>query len=83
VSPEEIVRAELTAWDRFDVEGIMSHFAEDAVWEFPGGRFAGRDEIREAVYGVSGAHRALRPRGRESCCRRQRRADRARGSFSL
>lgn len=51
MSPEEIVRAELTAWDRLDVEGIMSHFAEDAVWEFPGGRFAGRDEIREAVTG--------------------------------
>jgi limonene-1,2-epoxide hydrolase len=51
VSAEEIVRAELSAWDRLDVEGIMSHFAEDAVWEFPGGLFAGHDEIREAVKG--------------------------------
>jgi limonene-1,2-epoxide hydrolase len=51
VSPEEIVRAELSAWDRLDVEAVMSHFAEDAVWEFPGGLFAGHDEIREAVMG--------------------------------
>jgi limonene-1,2-epoxide hydrolase len=29
----------------------MSHFAEDAVWEFPGGLFAGHDEIRAAVKG--------------------------------
>jgi limonene-1,2-epoxide hydrolase len=45
------VRAELSAWDRLDIEAIMSHFAEDAVWEFPGGVFAGHDEIREAVKG--------------------------------
>jgi len=51
VSPEEIVRAELSAWGRLDVEGIMSYFAEDTVWEFPGGLFAGCDEIREAVKG--------------------------------
>ncbi|MDT5132152.1 MAG: limonene,2-epoxide hydrolase [Mycobacterium sp.] len=51
MSPEEIVRAELSAWDRLDVDGIISHFAEDAVWEFPGGRFAGQHEIREAVKG--------------------------------
>jgi limonene-1,2-epoxide hydrolase len=51
VSPEEIVRAELSAWDRLDVEDIMSHFADDAVWEFPGGLFAGHQEIREAVKG--------------------------------
>jgi limonene-1,2-epoxide hydrolase len=51
VSAEEIVRAELEAWGRLDVEEIMSHFAEDAVWEFPGGLFAGHDEIREAVKG--------------------------------
>jgi limonene-1,2-epoxide hydrolase len=51
VSPEEIVRAELSAWDRLDADEIVSHFAEDAVWEFPGGLFTGPYEIREAVKG--------------------------------
>lgn len=51
MSAEEIVRAELSAWGRLDVESIMSHFAEDAVWEFPGGLFTGHDQIREAVKG--------------------------------
>ena len=51
MSPEEIVRAELSAWGRLDADEIVSHFAEDAVWEFPGELFAGHDAIREAVKG--------------------------------
>lgn len=51
MSPEEIVRAELSAWDRLDADEIVSHFAEDAVWEFPGGLFTGPYEIRKAVKG--------------------------------
>jgi len=51
MSPEEVVRAELRASGRFDIDEMMSHFAEDAVGEFPNGRFVGRDEIHESVEG--------------------------------
>ena len=51
MSPEEIVRAELGAWDRLDADEIVSHFADDAVWGFPGGLFTGHNEMREAVNG--------------------------------
>lgn len=51
MNPEEVVRAELSAWNRLDADEIVSHFAEDAVWEFPGELFTGHDEIREAVKG--------------------------------
>ena len=47
--------AEITAaFDRHDLDGIMAHFAEDAVFEGPRGpdpwgqRFVGRDAVREA-----------------------------------
>ena len=42
------------AFDEHDLDGIMAHFADDAVFEGPRGtepwgtRFVGRDEIREA-----------------------------------
>jgi len=50
MTPEEVVRAELAAWDRLDVDGIMSFFAPDAVWDnVPIGPATGRDEIRQAV----------------------------------
>ena len=43
-----------TAFDRHDLDGIMAHFADDAVFEGPRGsepwgqRFEGRDAVREA-----------------------------------
>jgi len=52
VSPEEVVRAELEAWSRLDLDEIMSHFASDAVWEpEPNRVVSGSDEIRNAVSG--------------------------------
>ena len=42
------------AFDEHDLDGIMAHFADDAVFEGPcgtepwGTRFVGRDEVREA-----------------------------------
>jgi hypothetical protein len=56
VSPEETVRAELSAWGRLDVDEIMSHASADAVWDNVAIRaFRGYDEIREAVQGISTA----------------------------
>jgi limonene-1,2-epoxide hydrolase len=50
VTPEEIVRAELDAWGRLDVDDIMSYFTRDAVWDnVPIGPASGYDEIRSAV----------------------------------
>src|ERR1700739_4324379 len=52
VSPEEIVRAELDAWSRLDVDEIVSYFAADAVWDnVPLGAVSGHTEIRKAVQG--------------------------------
>jgi limonene-1,2-epoxide hydrolase len=52
VSPEEVVRAELSAWSRLNVDEIVSYFADDAVWDnVPIGAVSGRDEIRKAVQG--------------------------------
>lgn len=51
------IRAITTAFDRHDLDGIMAHVADDAVFEAPRGpepwgrRFVGRDEIREAFAG--------------------------------
>jgi limonene-1,2-epoxide hydrolase len=51
MSPEEIVRAEMAAWGRNDVDDVMSHFAEDAVFDtgpsYP--VLAGRDTIRKTI----------------------------------
>jgi len=33
VSAEEIIRAELKAWGRNDVDEVMSHFADDAMFD--------------------------------------------------
>ena len=50
MSPEEIVRAELSAWSRLDLYEIMSHFATDAVWDnVPLGAVRGHDEIRKNI----------------------------------
>jgi limonene-1,2-epoxide hydrolase len=52
VGPEEVVRAELSAWSRLDVDEIVSYFAGDAVWDnVPLGAVSGHDEIRRAVKG--------------------------------
>jgi len=50
----EILRAITAAFDRHDLDGILAHFADDAVFEGPRGpdrwgqRFTGKDAIREA-----------------------------------
>ena len=50
----EMLRAITTAFDEHDIEGIMAHFADDAVFEGPRGtepwgtRFVGAQAIREA-----------------------------------
>jgi ketosteroid isomerase-like protein len=52
-----MIRAITTAFDEHDLDGIMAHFADDAVFEGPRGRqawgqrFVGRDEIRNAFAG--------------------------------
>jgi len=52
MTPEEVVRAELDAWSRLDVDEILSHFADDAVWDnVPFGPVTGHDAIRKAVTG--------------------------------
>ncbi|MBX9640545.1 MAG: nuclear transport factor 2 family protein [Mycobacteriaceae bacterium] len=51
MSPEEIVRAELAAWNRRDIDEIMSYFSPDAVWTFPAVTVRGHDSIRAATQG--------------------------------
>ena len=52
MSPEEVVRAELGAWSRLNVDEIVGYFAADAVWDnVPLGAVYGHDEIRKAVQG--------------------------------
>jgi limonene-1,2-epoxide hydrolase len=52
VSPEEVVRAELSTWSRLDVDEIVSYFAPDAVWDnVPLGAVSGEEDIRRAVKG--------------------------------
>jgi ketosteroid isomerase-like protein len=52
-----MIRAITTAFDEHDLDGIMAHFADDAVFEAPRGpepwgrRFVGRDEVRKAFAG--------------------------------
>jgi ketosteroid isomerase-like protein len=51
------LQAVTTAFDEHDLDGIMAHFADDAVFEGPRGsepwgtRFVGRDAVREAFAG--------------------------------
>jgi len=33
MTPEEVVRAELDAWSRLDVDEIMNYIAENGVWD--------------------------------------------------
>jgi len=51
VTAERVVRAELNAWDRLDVDDIMSYFTADAVFDGGYGPVSGYDEIRKAVEG--------------------------------
>lgn len=52
-----ILREVASAFDRHDIERIMRHIADDAVYDAPRGderwgtRFVGRDAIREAFLG--------------------------------
>jgi ketosteroid isomerase-like protein len=52
-----MIRAIATAFDEHDLDGIMAHFADDAVFEAPRGpdpwgqRFVGHDEVRKAFAG--------------------------------
>ena len=48
MKPAEIVRAELDAWNRLDVDEAMRYFARDAVWEdVPLEPISGYDAIRK------------------------------------
>ena len=51
VSPEDVVRAQLSAWDTLDHEKILVHFADHAVLVDPSGTYSGIDEIRSWVEG--------------------------------
>src|ERR1700754_191835 len=52
-----VIQAVTTAFDEHDLDGIMAHFADDAVFEAPRGpdpwgqRFVGPDEVRAAFAG--------------------------------
>lgn len=52
-----MLRAIAAAFDAHDLDAIMAHFADDAVFESPRGpdpwgmRFEGRDRVREAFAG--------------------------------
>ncbi len=52
-----MLKAIATAFDTHDLEGIMAHFGEDAVFEAPRGtepwgtRFVGAEAVREAFAG--------------------------------
>lgn len=52
-----MLKAIATAFDTHDLEGIMAHFGEDAVFEAPRGtepwgtQFAGAEAVREAFAG--------------------------------
>ena len=53
----EVLRAIAHAFDTHDLDGIMEHFADDAVFEAPRGgeaygtRFVGREAVRAAFAG--------------------------------
>jgi limonene-1,2-epoxide hydrolase len=52
VTPEEVVRAELRAWEHADIDEILSYLAADAVWHMV--QYApirGHNELRAALEG--------------------------------
>ena len=54
---QRVIEAIAAAFDRHDLDSIMAHFADDAIFESPRGpepwgeRFIGRDAVREAFAG--------------------------------
>ncbi len=52
-----MLRSIAASFDRHDLEGILRHFADDAIFEAPRGpdpwgqRFVGREEVRDAFAG--------------------------------
>ncbi|HET9344261.1 MAG TPA: nuclear transport factor 2 family protein [Candidatus Limnocylindrales bacterium] len=66
-----MIQAITAAFDNHDLDGILAHFAGDAVFEAPRGpdpwgqRFVGRDEIREAFAGRFSGIPDVRYRGGE------------------
>ena len=52
MTPEEVVRAEMAAWGRNDVDEVMSYFAENAALHAgPYAPVLGHDVIRKTVEG--------------------------------
>ncbi|WP_297847680.1 limonene-1,2-epoxide hydrolase family protein [Mycobacterium sp.] len=51
MTAEEVVRAEIAAWSRNDVDEVMSHFAKDATFDIGPSwpRLSGRDAIHEMM----------------------------------
>ena len=48
MTPEEVVRGELAAWGRLNLEEIMGYYTLDAVWDnVPLGPASGYDQIRK------------------------------------
>ena len=73
-----MLEAIATAFDEHDLDGIMAHFADDAVFEGPRGseafgtRFTGADAIRDARAARSSAEARTRAdEGRASLTRRR------------
>src|SRR4051794_31454511 len=64
-----------SAFDRHDLEAILEHFADDAVFESPGGgenwgrRFVGKDAVREAFAGRFSSIRMFATRTRRTSWR--------------
>ena len=52
---EDVLQAVLDAFNRHDLDAILEHFADDAVFESPRGpepfgtRFVGKDEVRAGL----------------------------------
>ena len=52
VNCEKVVRDLFAAWTRLNVDEVMSHFAEDAVWDnVPMSPAKGKQAIREMTHG--------------------------------
>jgi steroid delta-isomerase-like uncharacterized protein len=55
MTAEEVLRAVLDGFNRHDLDAILEHFADDAVFESPRGpepfgtRFVGKDEVRAGL----------------------------------
>jgi limonene-1,2-epoxide hydrolase len=52
VNPEQVVNDLFAAWTKLDLDAIMSHFSEDAVWDnVPMNPAKGKAAIREMTNG--------------------------------